>query len=76
MVQQQASSPQSQFPTMIGPLDRPDLALSLAVFVGTGVAASVWMYPEGWPLALRVALGAAMGLLSWMFPYLNRVLEG
>ena len=61
---------------VVGPLDRIDLAIPLLLFMGAGIPIALFALPESWPLALRVGAGAAIGLLSWMFPYLNRVLEG
>lgn len=61
---------------LMGPLDRPDLAIPLALFTAAGIATSFWFLPEQWGILGRLGAGVVIGVSSWMFPYLNRALQG
>ena len=61
---------------LMGPLDRIDLAIPLALFTLAGIGVSFWWLPASWGILARLAIGVGIGISSWMFPYLNRALEG
>ena len=62
--------------TLVGPLDRPDLAVPLLLFTAFGIAVSFYWLPASWGVLGRLVVGVGMGISAWMFPYLNRALEG
>lgn len=66
----------SNLPDSVGPLDRPDLAFTLVLFTGAGVALGVWGFPDDFGTLANGVMGGALGFFGWLFPYLNRVLEG
>lgn len=53
----------------------PVLWVPLVAFTTVGMGLAVWTMPPEWGLPAKLVSGAVFGVFSYLFPYVNRVLD-